>query len=122
MDKLLGWIVDKVEKGELTGGVITVVVPGGIFSGELIPTWRFVELIGSSLLSDGSKRPNGTHQTGSSSSDVPKVPVEESEYLHLLSPMVLNAIILSNEPLVIPVLRIRIDDINAWTSGEMKRE
>lgn len=121
MDKLLQWIVEQVEKETLTEGLITVVVPGGIFSGELIPTWRFVQIMGDSLHRESkTSRPNGGSKKRGGAGDVPREPVIDSEYIHLLAPIVLNSMSESDKPLVMPALRLRIDSISGWVSGGIR--
>jgi hypothetical protein len=119
LDKLLQWIVNQVENGQLDGGVLTVVVPGGTFSGELIPTWQFVEVIGNAI-QGGEHEGNGKEKK--KGMDVPREPVIDSEYLHFYMPSALNLTDTSGNPIIMPVLRVRIDAVCAWTPGEPQGE
>lgn len=117
MDELLMWIVNNVERGTLKNASITIAVPGGIFAGDLIPTWQYVEMMGRAVRGEDYHRGNGGGAVPGGT-DVPQNPVENPECLHLLGPLVLSA----SQPFTVPALRVRIDSIAAWTSMSMPDE
>jgi hypothetical protein len=122
---MLLYIVEKIEKKDFLSFPITLTVPGGVYSGELISTSRFIEEMNETIniravdpLTDEVISEFSLSEAGS---EIDTSPVQNPVHLHLLKPCILNASFRS-QPVQLPFGRIAIDAVSGWCYGRLTVE
>jgi hypothetical protein len=122
---MLLFIVEMVEKKDVVSFPITLTVPGGVYSGELVSSSRFIEEMNETVniraidpLTDEVISEFSLSETGP---EIDTSPVPNPVHLHLLKPCILNASFRS-QPVQLPFGRIAIDAVSGWCYGRLTAE
>jgi hypothetical protein len=112
-DALLQVLIDFTEKGELSGIIIWLIMPGGAISGEVVPSWRAADDLLSKMVIKGDKK----------TASFPEIPPDQKyaqadqegyyQFVNLASAVYYSGQQVFN----LPIVKISIDMISAWGTG-----
>ncbi len=116
VDAMLALFVEYVETGRWSDVQITISIPGGILAGELISARQFL---------DDWEEQTVLHRleelTGNLGSESPSLPESAGsgaaapDYLHMRNALVLSALPPRGTPSPLGPLRVRMEDVSAWS-------
>jgi hypothetical protein len=119
-DPALAALVNLVERFQITDWHLWLSVPGGLISGEIVSTRRFLEEF-TELLAIEVRNQGGEVVQNLSFSELVPMPdaaPETPEYLHLLSPIVVSGA--PAVPLRASLTRVKLSDVAAWGLGQIE--
>ena len=119
-DPALARLVRIVEELPISEWHVWVVVPGGLISGEMISTRRYMEEFSEQLSLDIQNRAGEAVERLSFSEILPipdSPPEGEAKYLHLASPVIISGS--PALPIHANLTRVRLADVTAWGLGQL---
>ncbi len=115
-DAMLAQFVEYVETGRWSDVRIAVSIPGGIFAGELISARQFMEEWEGQTLSQRLGEP--TNDFEESLSPAPSLETSQTaspDYLHMRKAALLSAPLPRGKPFHLGQLRVRLEQVSAWS-------
>ncbi len=119
-DPALTALVNLVEQFPIADWHVWLAVPGGLISGEIVSTRRFLEEF-TELLAIEVRDQGGEIVQNLSFSELlplPDAAPATPEYLHLLAPIVVGGS--PGQPLRAGLTRVKLSDVAAWGLGQIE--
>ncbi len=119
-DPALAALVSLVERFPITDWHVWLAVPGGLISGEIVSTRRFLEEF-TELLAIEVRNQGGEVVENLSFSEIlplPDAAPDAPAYLHLLAPIVVSGS--PATPLRASLTRVKLSDVAAWGLGQIE--
>ncbi len=126
VDAMLAQFVEFVETGQWSNVRISIVIPGGIVAGELISARQFLDELQEQTVMRGLEDLTGeigeSFSVSGAGSSHEEPQAATPDYLYLREAVVLSATVSRGKQPRLGALRVRLEDVAAWSIGSEELE